>query len=51
VCDTCGTVQSIDASIAEAFLDDLRRSTGFVTDVSHVALHGQCSTCAVATSV
>ena len=51
VCDTCGTVQSIDAAIAEGFLDDLRRSTGFVTDVSHVALHGQCSTCSVATSV
>jgi Fur family ferric uptake transcriptional regulator len=51
VCDTCGSVQSLDAAIAEAFLDDLRRSTGFVTDVSHVALHGQCSSCSVATSV
>jgi len=51
VCDTCGSVQSLDAAIAEAFLDDLRRATGFVTDVSHVALHGQCSSCSVAASV
>src|SRR5512141_2087497 len=34
VCDVCGTVQSIDARLAEPFLDDLRRETGFVTDVS-----------------
>ena len=50
VCDTCGTVQSIDAAIAEGFLDDLRRSTGFVTDVSHVALHGTCRDCSTASS-
>jgi len=50
VCDTCGSVQSLDAAIAEAFLDDLRRSTGFVTDVSHVALHGTCSGCSTASS-
>jgi Fur family ferric uptake transcriptional regulator len=46
VCDNCEKVQSIDAGIAEGFLDDLRRSTGFVTDVSHVALHGRCADCA-----
>jgi Fur family ferric uptake transcriptional regulator len=45
VCDTCGAVQSIGASIAEDFLDELRRSTGFVTDISHVALHGTCGDC------
>ncbi len=45
VCDSCEKVQSIDASIAEGFLDELRRSTGFVTDVSHVALHGRCADC------
>jgi Fur family ferric uptake transcriptional regulator len=48
VCDSCEKVQSIDASIAEGFLDDLRRSTGFVTDVSHVALHGRCADCSAA---
>jgi Fur family transcriptional regulator, ferric uptake regulator len=45
VCDTCGAVQSVGASIAEDFLDELRRSTGFVTDISHVALHGICGDC------
>lgn len=45
VCDTCGAVTSLDAAIAEPFLDDLRDRTGFVTDVSHVALHGTCSAC------
>jgi Fur family ferric uptake transcriptional regulator len=49
VCDRCGKVQSIDASVAEDFLDQLRRDTGFVTDISHVALHGMCSDCSAAT--
>jgi Fur family ferric uptake transcriptional regulator len=45
VCDRCGAVQSLDAGIAEPFLNDLRGATGFVTDVSHVALHGTCADC------
>ena len=50
VCDSCGEVLSVDAGIAEPFLDELRRRTGFVTDVSHVALHGQCSGCSSAST-
>ena len=50
VCDRCGAVTSLDASVAEPFLDDLRRATGFITDVSHVALHGSCSGCSTATT-
>ena len=50
VCDKCGTVESVDATIADPFLDELRTRTGFVTDVSHVALHGTCSGCGTATS-
>jgi len=45
VCDGCGAVQSIDAAIAEAFLGEVRSATGFVTDISHVALHGRCASC------
>lgn len=45
VCDQCGAVQSVDAAIAGPFLDELLRTTGFVTDVSHVALHGECAAC------
>ena len=48
VCDRCGRVESIDAAIAEHFLDAVRSSTGFVTDISHVALHGLCASCASA---
>ena len=50
VCDQCGKVESIDAAIADPFLDELRGRTGFVTDVSHVALHGTCSSCSTASS-
>ncbi len=50
VCDKCGSVQSIDAEVAEGFLDELRRDTGFVTDISHVALHGTCAECTGAAS-
>jgi len=50
VCDRCGTVESVDATIADPFLDELRTRTGFVTDVSHVALHGTCSGCSTASS-
>jgi Fur family ferric uptake transcriptional regulator len=48
VCDSCGTVRSIGASIAEPFLDLVRDRTGFVTDISHVALHGRCADCSQA---
>jgi Fur family ferric uptake transcriptional regulator len=48
VCDRCGDVRSIDAAIAESFLDQVRDDTGFVTDISHVALHGLCASCASA---
>jgi len=45
VCDRCESVQSLDAEVASDFLDELRRRTGFITDISHVALHGMCATC------
>ena len=50
VCDLCGSVQSIDAAIADTFLDELRNTSGFITDVSHVALHGTCAACSSAAS-
>jgi Fur family ferric uptake transcriptional regulator len=50
VCDRCGKVESIDAVVADPFLDELRSTTGFVTDVSHVALHGTCRECSTASS-
>jgi hypothetical protein len=38
----------VDAAVAELFLRDLRSQTGFVTDITHVALHGHCVNCAPA---
>jgi hypothetical protein len=43
-------VESVDAAVADTFLHDLRSRSGFVTDVSHVALHGTCRGCSTASS-
>ena len=45
VCDRCEKVQSIDATVADGFVNELRRLTGFRTDISHAALHGICASC------
>ena len=45
VCDTCGHVDSVPAADANVFVDMLRDRVGFETDVAHVSVHGQCSTC------
>jgi Fur family ferric uptake transcriptional regulator len=45
VCSTCGTVTSVDADVAQEFVASLREQTGFVADVGHTSLHGQCSAC------
>lgn len=45
VCDTCQNVTSIDADVAEVFVQILRDKAGFETDVAHVSVHGQCEKC------
>lgn len=45
VCDICGTVQSVDADVAQGFVQILREQAGFETDVAHVSVHGQCAKC------
>jgi Fur family ferric uptake transcriptional regulator len=45
VCDTCQGVESIPAVAAELFVQMLREKVGFETDVAHVSVHGQCSSC------
>lgn len=45
VCDTCNGVRSISADAAELFVQALRDSVGFETDVAHVSVHGQCAKC------
>jgi len=45
VCDMCGSVSSIPASVADPFISDLDSSYGFSTDISHVSIHGRCLSC------
>ncbi len=45
VCDICGTVQSVEADVAQSFVQVLREQAGFETDVAHVSVHGQCAKC------
>ena len=45
VCGRCGTVYSVEASVAEPFAQVLVERTGFVTDISHVSVHGICAEC------
>lgn len=45
VCDRCRKILSIPASVAHGFVDALKRDYGFVTDISHVSVHGRCDDC------
>ena len=45
VCGICDDVSSVDAVVAQEFLEQLRLTTGFVTDITHLALHGRCASC------
>ncbi len=45
VCDRCGAVQSVPAASAEGFVAGLEADYGFRTDISHVSVHGLCSSC------
>lgn len=45
VCDICGSVQSVEADVAQSFVQVLREQAGFETDVAHVSVHGQCAKC------
>ena len=45
VCDRCKVVQSVPASVAESFVEQLEAEYGFRTDISHVSVHGLCESC------
>jgi len=45
VCRSCDLVDSVPAEVAAPFLDALRQSRGFSTDVGHMAVHGVCRDC------
>jgi len=45
VCDRCAKVLSVPADVAENFVARLATDYGFLTDISHVSVHGLCDTC------
>lgn len=50
VCDTCGTVRSIDDDSIAPLIAAIESGTGFKIDVEHFALSGRCSACADAST-
>lgn len=44
-CRTCGTVAESPAAIADGLVARLAEEHGFAADVTHMAIHGTCSTC------
>jgi len=48
VCRTCGRVEQCDRDLAESFTGNVLAASGFVADVTHMAIHGRCSACAKA---
>ena len=45
VCDRCAQVMSVPAVVAAPFVAELLREQGFVTDLTHMAIHGLCASC------
>lgn len=45
VCRSCGTVEDVDPQLLRPLADQLRAQRGFLVDVTHVALFGQCASC------
>lgn len=45
VCDRCTKVSSVSAEVADDFVARLRKEHAFVTDISHMAIHGWCTAC------
>ncbi len=46
VCRACGRVDQCEREAAISFVEQVRSSHGFVADLTHMAVHGWCSTCA-----
>jgi Fur family ferric uptake transcriptional regulator len=46
VCGRCGRVEQRDVEVAAPLAAELRRTSGFRVDLTHLALHGRCAACA-----
>jgi len=47
VCRSCGRVEQCDRTLADGFTGNVLQARGFVADVTHMAVHGLCATCAI----
>lgn len=45
VCRVCGAVAESPAALADGLVTELARRHGFVADVTHMAIQGECSQC------
>jgi len=46
VCRGCGRVDECPKELADPFAGNVLAARGFVADVTHMAIHGECSQCA-----
>jgi Fur family ferric uptake transcriptional regulator len=46
VCRGCGRVAECDPALAQSFVGNVLDTTGFVAEVTHMAVHGWCRECA-----
>ena len=46
VCRDCGRVEECPRELAGSFAGNVLEHNGFVADVTHMAIHGRCSSCA-----
>lgn len=49
VCTGCGDIGQQPISVAASLAERLQATSGFVVDVSHLAIHGLCTACAGST--
>lgn len=45
VCQRCGTVEQLPRQVADGLVAQVRETTGFHVEVSHLTLHGACAAC------
>lgn len=46
VCHSCGTVNELDPGELAALVETVRERTGFVPDIGHLTVFGECERCA-----
>lgn len=45
VCRRCGRVDECPRDLADGFVGNVLAASGFVADVTHMAVHGECAAC------